>query len=602
MIRLTHVTQLGQGRVNLCGQACASMLVAYYTGVTRTAREFAEATGTADNSFTTFTELLSMLRKFGLTAEYQRPADWDWWRDRLERGAPAIALVDYRQFRDNPNGYTAAHFVVPVAVSHDSVMLHDPLRLTGPTLVSVAEFHAAISTPSIAGNSTNLPYQAVAVGGEMGVTKRGMGYNVHSSYVTEAEWNKLLIEWQATRPGALLLLDSFNEVKGVNKALQVANVCPDTTVIYRRNIPDNAHLLMTPAEWVNEHRDLAGSRVYCSVNNEPHGDATKIANWHYAVALAAKQAGIRVSIGGFSVGGYDDETLAAHVPLLRWMAANPGWAVLDLHEYTRALWTVDFDRDAKDPARWPASVPHSQPLWLMGGFRRWLNFCDAQGIKRPRIVIGEWGLDRVQAVPPDVYGDTEGLWSCEGAWRGWGFSDWQAYGAAQLRAAWKAIYQAYPEVAGVCYFSLSDQDSGWERHNVWRATSFRNGLREGFDTMTSTQPETPFDPLDPGRYRFLSAGPINVRNAPAGATTIGQLAQDDEFYVMPDTPVVAALGGKSYTWQRIRLDGGATGWFAASLNPQLGYLEGVEIDSGLYADLEAHLEAALGLLARLRGS
>ncbi|OQY79260.1 MAG: hypothetical protein B6D42_15520 [Anaerolineae bacterium UTCFX5] len=550
MIRLTHVTQLGQGRVNLCGQACASMLVAYYTGVTRTAREFAEATGTADNSFTTFTELLSMLRKFGLTAEYQRPADWNWWRDRLERGAPAIALVDYRQFRDNPNGYTAAHFVVPVAVSHDSVMLHDPLRLTGPTLVSVAEFQAAISTPSIAGNSTNLPYQAVAVGGEMGVTKRGMGYNVHSSYVTEAEWNKLLIEWQATRPGALLLLDSFNEVKGVNKALQVANVCPDTTVIYRRNIPDNAHLLMTPAEWVNEHRDLAGSRVYCSVNNEPHGDATKIANWHYAVALAAKQAGIRVSIGGFSVGGYDDETLAAHVPLLRWMAANPGWAVLDLHEYTRALWTVDFDRDAKDPARWPAYVAHSQPLWLMGGFRRWLNFCDAQGIKRPRIVIGEWGLDRVQAVPPDVYGDTEGLHTCAPVWQSWGFEDWQQYAAMQLQVAWKAIYAAYPEVLGVCYFQLQTGDK-WATFNAYTAPRFMELTREGFDTMAVTQPQ-PVTGYAAGAYTLdYVGGRVNVRSGPStSAGIVGTVGHGDPVDVLD---AAVTVDGK---WLFQRVQGG----------------------------------------------
>lgn len=546
MIYLDHRTQLNQGIRNLCFQASFAMIYNYLRVDSLTARDVALRTNTADGTFTNPEEARRILATYDIRWQWTDGADWDWWVDRLARNKPAIALVNYNCIEPGPNN-DFGHFVVPVAISTGAVLLHDPLKLTGPTLTSTENFIRAITTLS---PGQVFPTQAWAIESEPNRMKRGMGYNVHSSYVTEAEWNKLLIEWQATRPGALLLLDSFNEVKGVNKALQVANVCPDTTVIYRRNIPDNAHLLMTPAEWVNEHRDLAGSRVYCSVNNEPHGDATKIANWHYAVALAAKQAGIRVSIGGFSVGGYDDETLAAHVPLLRWMAANPGWAVLDLHEYTRALWTVDFDRDAKDPARWPEYVAHSQPLWLMGGFRRWLNFCDAQGIKQPRIVIGEWGLDRVQAVPPDVYGDTEGLWSCEGAWRGWGFSDWQAYGAAQLRAAWKAIYQAYPEVAGVCYFSLSDQDSGWERHNVWRATSFRNGLREGFDTMTSTP--APVTGYATGAYTLdYPGGRVNVRSGPStSAGIVGTVGHGDPVDVLD---AAVTVDGK---WLFQRVQGG----------------------------------------------
>lgn len=549
MIRLKHVTQVGQGKNNLCGQACLAMLANYHTGTAYTARQIAERSGTYDGSFTTAAELVRIAEQHGLTVKYRRPADMGWWADALQQGVTAIALVRYGELYGTAQDF--GHFIVPVAMDAEYVLVHDPLKSDGPTAIRRERFQRAIGTAA-AGNTYT--HQAWVVEAE-NVVKRGMGYNVHASYTHDNSWATMLTTWERTNPGALLILDSFNEQKGIDKALEAARHLPQTTIIYRRFINgDNQQNYLSPGAWVNMHKPLAGTRVYCALNNEPHGPPENIAGFHTDTVRAARAAGIRVSVGGFSVGSPDDATIAAHEPLLRWMAANPGWAILDLHEYTRALWTVDFARDAKHPNQWPANVPNTVALWLMGRFRRWFAYCDQRGITRPNVVIGEWGWDRVDAVSPDVYGDTQGLLTCATTWQAWGFGDWEKYAADQLKAAWKAIYAPYPQVLGVCYYQISTEPNNWPTFNAWTARRFMDLTGEGFDTMTTTQPQPqPMQGLPAGAYRLNYPGKaLNVRSGPStGAGIVGQVAHGGAVDVLDD----AVTEANGYGWQRVNVPG-----------------------------------------------
>src|SRR5690606_1620767 len=128
----------------------------------------------------------------------------------------------------------------------------------------------------------------------------------------------------------------------------------------------------------------------------------------------------------------------------------------------------DFARNAKHPSQWPSKAP-SDPaaLHLLGRFRRLLARADALNVARPRIAIGEFGPDRVHAVPADVYGDTGGLLHTMHTWRGWGVGDAEDYGAAMMRAAWNVFYKPYPEVIGVCFFTVTDHETHWGEYNAW---------------------------------------------------------------------------------------------------------------------------------------
>lgn len=554
MIFLEHATQLGQGIRNLCFQACFAMIHRALTGERLTAGQVARATDTADGTFSDPDEIRRIFAHYDVRWSYRRPADMAWWVDWLGRGRLAACLVHYGTLIGSDDDF--AHFIVPVGINDEFVWLHDPLRLYGPVKVPRHQFAAAIAEPT-PGNT--FVEQAWAVDAEVPRMKRGMGYNVHAGFTHDDQWAAWLDQWAVDRPGALLVFDDFNDVKNVNRAIEAAERLPDTTVIYRRFLQgDNQQNYISPSQWVNEHRALAGRRVYCALNNEPHGPALNIADFHQETVKQARAAGIRVSVGGFSVGSPDDTTIEAHLPLLRWMAANPGWAILDLHEYTRALWTVDFARDAKQPDRWPPAVHDGAALWLMGRFRRWLHYCDQIGVKRPQIVIGEWGFDRVQAVGAEVYGDTEGLHTCAPVWQSWGFEDWQQYAAMQLQAAWKAIYAAYPEVLGVCYFQLQTGDK-WATFNAYTAPRFMELTREGFDTMAVTQPQ-PVTGYAAGAYTLdYVGGRVNVRSGPStSAAVVGQRVHGDPVDVIEAT----ATEANGFVWQLVSVPGLGRGYMA----------------------------------------
>jgi hypothetical protein len=158
---IRHVSQLNNRLSNECGQACSTMLVNAYRGLSLTVEQLAAATGTNKGRFTPFYAynilndddtvkervpgLFDMLEHYSIRAAWTNNATWDWYQGKWAEDYPVIALVDYSQLS---NIYWAAHFMVAVGEQGDFVVVYDPLQLTGPTLIPTTQFKRAINQPS----------------------------------------------------------------------------------------------------------------------------------------------------------------------------------------------------------------------------------------------------------------------------------------------------------------------------------------------------------------------------------------------------------------------------------------------------------------------
>lgn len=186
---MRHKTQLNQGGVNLCGQACVAMAMSPELPDI-TASQVARETGTLDGRFTPITRydgrdgLLEMLGRYSYGAEAHRvPNALDSIRAALAQGKRVIALIDYRQLTHkapNYSTYAYGHFVVVTAVNTLSgrVTFHDPLRVSGATEEPLETFKRALETPSMAGSTTNHANQFVTVSPPTLTTGKGSGINI----------------------------------------------------------------------------------------------------------------------------------------------------------------------------------------------------------------------------------------------------------------------------------------------------------------------------------------------------------------------------------------------------------------------------------------
>jgi hypothetical protein len=381
---------------------------------------------------------------------------------------------------------------------------------------------------------------------------RGMGYNIHLSYTSDGYWAQLLDRFAVDKPAALLLLDSFGHGREAGYALDAARLLPDTLIIYRKFLQgDHQYKYLSPAQWVAEHLVFRGTRVYCSADNEP--DFVASLPWLLEVAKAAKAANLRVSLGGWSVGGYQIADIPKMEALLRYTADNPGRCVYDFHEYTRGSWTVDFAPHEHNPANWPDLIPPDVNLWVMGRFRQVLRFCDTKGIKRPQIVCGEYGYDRVLAVETTVYGNVGALHTLPALFKRWGFENWEAYAAVQLQAAYQAIYKPYG--VPVCYYQLCDHPENWREFNAYYAPTFMDATRKGFDM--DIYPPIPYTPYAVRMYTLVGNG-VRVRSSADTSAPIVTTVNSGATVKVLSTAIPASDG---YGWQEVEANG-KRGWMA----------------------------------------
>jgi hypothetical protein len=386
----------------------------------------------------------------------------------------------------------------------------------------------------------------------------GLGWNIHLSYCTDSYIDQLIAEFKRTKPGALLLLDSFGD--SVGDTLRFARELPETTIIYRRFVPDDQQFNRTIEQWGAEASPFRGTRVYVATTNEPN--ARQSFDYLTRAIKYAKANSIKIAVGAYSVGTPHETDMPYAVTMLREMASYPGGTLLEIHEYERALMAHTIAPNLKQPSQWPSTIDYGKTYFRLMRFREWLRLCALMYINAPKIVVTEWGWDRVDDVPASVYGDTQGLMTLPGVWQSWGFSDWEKYAADQLKWAWKYMYKPYG--VDVCFFCRhnqpvdpNDPEKLWQNFNAHRAPGFLAHVETGFDRMTApTQPPTTptVDPYPLGEYVLrTSQSHINLRSA-TGAD-VGDVTDGTRLRVIGADTVPLYIGGRWYSCQLVDVNG-----------------------------------------------
>jgi hypothetical protein len=391
----------------------------------------------------------------------------------------------------------------------------------------------------------------------------GLCFNTALDHIN-VTWETRMRRFEANSVNGSYYVDSYGYHNPESKAKAVARVfeakrrLPKTMHVYRLFIPnpdnpnngDNHQLFLSPEEWSDKHAEFVGTGIWVAANNEPtHWDFQRTAKWLLAVAKIAKARRLKVALGGFNVGGYEEHHIPMLDELLRFMAANPGLAVLDCHEYFKIDAYGEVAPGVRNPSQWPNTV-NPAALWHLGRYKRIFASCDREGIKRPDVIIGEHGPDRIDNVGG-------GIEVCRGLWAGYGYDpDW--YHAEMLKWADRVIYTE-PQVKFRAYYQLSDPDSGnWPQHNAAKFTRFMDETRTGFRDMDIYPPLPPaptYKPYALGQYT-LDGNSVRIRyQADTNAATMVILGQNAEITVL-STDVIVNDG---YGWQKVRYSYGMGG-------------------------------------------
>jgi hypothetical protein len=361
------------------------------------------------------------------------------------------------------------------------------------------------------------------------------------------------------QPAAVVVFDSDGD--SASEALRLARAYPATIVIYRKFIRgDNQYLYLSPQAWCAEHAVLIGGppNLFSQIDNEPNAKAS--APWILETMKAARAMRIRAGVGGYGVGQPSEAEmeLQSIADIVAYMAANAGWFVLLVHEYTRGSVFVDFARHVRDPRDWPTIVPAGTTLYLMGRYKAWHRLADKLKVARPKVIISEFGYDYVAAVTTDVYGPIGSLLSSLPTWAGWSNLHPEIYAARMLQRA-KALFYADPDVLGWVNFCWSNHPTDWGEWNSEFADLFRAELMKGFTRMDI------YPPIPSPAYTFYITGPhtlagngVRIRaSADTSAPIITTLNTGAAVTVLKTNIVI----NDGFGWQEVE-SGGLRGYMA----------------------------------------
>lgn len=146
-LKIAHYSQTGPGATiaNDCGPVCVAAILRAYGNNIDSDSLYAKLPPEKRGTFTTFSDLRQIARDFGVTLAYQEaPANTAITTliGHLNAGKPVICLVNYSLLvPEDP--FDGGHFVVAVGYTPDSVLIHDPLRTSGPSTIPSATFLSA---------------------------------------------------------------------------------------------------------------------------------------------------------------------------------------------------------------------------------------------------------------------------------------------------------------------------------------------------------------------------------------------------------------------------------------------------------------------------
>lgn len=301
-------------------------------------------------------------------------------------------------------------------------------------------------TPTLTPTPTPTPVDFAAVRQELQAEGRDLAY-VKIGFHTGPAGNARGLEdylaalAQVGVPGVIKSVDDY----GV--CAQALRKSPDHVTIFRLTggdleLPDYD----LPAEraadehWVRVMQALPpefDKRTWLEVMNEPDKErADWLGRFAHRTAELALRDGYRFAAFGWSSGEPEPEhwQTPGMVAFLRLAARYPERIAVALHEYSYEVDNI-----------------HNDYPWLIGRFQLLFQVCDALGIRRPTVLITEWGWE-YQRVPPVDQAMRDIAWAAE-------------------------LYAAYPEVKGAAIWYLGGGYGGIAdlaqrlilplRHYVW---------------------------------------------------------------------------------------------------------------------------------------
>lgn len=333
-----------------------------------------------------------------------------------------------------------------------------------------------------------------------------ISWNIHAT-APGLDRSKLFAHLRAIQPAWVLAMDDLNLCK------QIKAILPNTNVIYRDYPDEEIYKTESPQSWVNRKvGELGGADIWCYTINEA-GFSDQLLNWFTAVIELASRVGLKVVIGNFSVGTPEasDWGKPAAVALLQTLHKHRDIAVLALHEYAVGVITSGFlggypdnagvppnkgliGRNLIPPENWPKAGDLAKiTRFHMGRFKFLFDYCKANGIPIPRVIITEWGFDDVSDIkawtdkqpqtPP--YTTLRGWKSHVNAWRKF-FPQWSGQQALFEQLKYSDLELYLPNgIEGLLLYAWCPDSKDWDHTDYSRATEFLNALEDYAKSVTT---------------------------------------------------------------------------------------------------------------------
>lgn len=327
-----------------------------------------------------------------------------------------------------------------------------------------------------------------------------ISYNIHAQAIHDRD--RLMRHLQAIQPVAVLVMD------GLGLAQEIKAAIPGAIVIHRNwgatEGDDAAFAKVTPERWLELRAKEAEGGIFLYTTNEP-GWGEDVIDWHIRLMELAAPRRVPLVIGNWAVGTPQPEqwSIPKARRMLELLDEHRDLFILGLHEYACAVATSGlhggFPHNAGvapgesggvnliHPESWPEDVSRIT-MWHCGRFQFLARQCDKLGIKPPRIIMTEHGMDDVSDIKPwtetlkktDPYLNIRGWKSAQNQWNEWyggkGWSPQRAY-FEQLAWADRVIYWNSIVEAQLIY-CWGHRDPQWEQFDISEAGEFHSLLED----------------------------------------------------------------------------------------------------------------------------
>lgn len=292
---------------------------------------------------------------------------------------------------------------------------------------------------------------------------------------------------------------------------------PNCTVIIRDWPDDNVHHRETPIQWLAKRKHLADGGIYLYTTNEPGLDDSLI-KWHLELMDLCIQYNVRLVILNFGVGnpgGSDWERLR---PIIDKANQYRNLFIIGLHEYAGAVITSGLYGGYPDNAgvvpdsgkigvnlvpveSWPMDVSNIT-CFHMGRYKFLIDYCKANKLPIPRIIVTEWGFDSTEDIgkwldtlvktPPNT--DVNGWHTLANQWKAWWkqWTDPQDAYYYQIKWAENVLYK---HVEALLIFGWTNERK-WMGYDVSKSKTLHTRI-ESTSNPIDIPGDTPTEPSPP---------------------------------------------------------------------------------------------------------